>query len=96
MARADGALANVRVAHGGVRPGYLYRERPVAEWDTGWRVFVGDEDGPALVDPANSIVVSVASLVRRWPDLAPLLGASPGAAYERAPDGRFVEVTGEA
>jgi hypothetical protein len=66
----------------------------VAAWDTGWRFFVGDEDGAYLADPDNSVVVAVADLVARHPELGPLLEASPGTVFARDGDGQFVDVTG--
>jgi hypothetical protein len=94
MGASTAGLANVAVARGDKRPGYVYRDRPVAGWDTGWRFFVGDEDGAFLADPNNSVVVGVDAIVARHPELRALLDASPGTVFERDAEGWFVDVTG--
>ena len=91
---SDRAIASIRIAHGDARIGYLFRDRAMAAWDSGWRLFEGDEDGAFLANPDNSVVVDLAEMTARFPEIAPLLDAAMGTAYELTDDTTFTEVTG--
>jgi hypothetical protein len=69
------ALVSRRSHTGDVRPGYLYREAPDNDQDSGWRLFVGDETEAETADPDNILVQALGFLVDRWPELRPVLDA---------------------
>lgn len=56
-----------------VRPGFLYREAPDNEQDSGWRALVGDESDDEVDDPGSILLQSLGFLLDRWPELRPVL-----------------------
>ena len=60
-----------------VRPGYVYREDPDNERDSGWRALVGDESQDEVDDPNNVLLQNLGFLVDRWPELRPVLETDP-------------------
>jgi hypothetical protein len=69
-----------------------WRERPFSPEDSGWRVFVGDEDGAWLATADHVPMVPLARLLERVPELAGWLEAPVGTALERDPAGQLREV----
>jgi hypothetical protein len=60
-----------------VRPGYVYREDPDNEQDSGWRALVGDESHDEVDDPGNVLLQELGFLLDRWPELRPVLESDP-------------------
>lgn len=60
-----------------VRPGYVYREDPDNERDSGWRALVGDESGEEVDDPANVLLQDLGYMLDRWPELRPVFKTDP-------------------
>jgi hypothetical protein len=58
----------------GESPGYLYWEEPEpdAKWDSGWRIFVGDEMQADVDDPSNFQINALEALVAEHPALESL------------------------
>lgn len=82
------AVAAKTVAENGEPVGFLYREAPVFEHDSGWRFFSGGESDEYAADPANFTVVPVADIVKTNPETAPLMQEAAGA-WEIGEDGAF-------
>lgn len=79
-----------RVLWDGVPVGYLYREDPDTEEDSGWRLMAGDEDDAYMDDPANLAFVALGTLLNQDDSFLPLLDAPAGSAFVRDPaTGRF-------
>lgn len=77
----------------GRKVGFMYREAPTHDTDSGWRFMAGDESQDYMDDPDNLAVYDVNTVVNHDPDVVPLLDAPIGSAYERAEgSGGFVEV----
>ncbi len=92
-AAAGNCLASRRVLDG--EPvGLMYRDRPYAGDDSGWRFFVGDEDGGWAADPRNVPCVPLADVLLRHPEVGAWLAAPRGAAFERGADGRLAPAEG--
>jgi hypothetical protein len=72
--------------------GLMYRERPFAPEDSGWRFFAGDEDGGFVADPRNVPYVGLAELVRLDPAITAWLDAPRGTALERNAAGELARV----
>lgn len=82
-----------RVMRDGCRVGYLYREQPDSEDDSGWRVFAGDETQQYADDPNNFALYNATTLIALEPALASILTRDYPAAFERAGESSdFVEV----
>lgn len=87
-------IASHEVARSGKRVGYLYRERPDNELDSGWRVFSGHESQAFADDAGNFAMYNASTIVQIDPSIAPLLSHDPPVAFERDPDtGAFVQLS---
>lgn len=60
-----------------VRPGYVYREDPDNERDSGWRAMVGDESDDEINEAANVLLQDLGYLLDRWPELRPVFKTDP-------------------
>jgi hypothetical protein len=88
-----GCFATDHVTVDGHRVGYMYREQPDGDWDSGWRFFSGRETDKYANDPANLGVYDVNTIANYDPEIIPLLDAPFGAAFARdEPSGRFAAV----
>ena len=50
---SGGCIATDRITVDGMKVGYMYRENPINEDDSGWRFFAGDEDEIYTNNPDN-------------------------------------------
>jgi hypothetical protein len=71
--------------------GYMYREQPRNENDSGWWVLSGEESQEYLDDASNFAFYNAATIVALDPSIAPFLAAAPPAAFQRGPRGTFVK-----
>jgi hypothetical protein len=79
-----------RVLREGARVGYLYREEPDNERDSGWRLTAGDEPAGYMDEPGNIAFVSLGAVLNRDDSFLPLLENSAGSAFARDPQtGQF-------
>lgn len=88
----DRCIATNTVAKQNRPVGFLYREAPVFENDSGWRFFSGDETDEYTDDPDNFSIVSLADIAKTTPETAVLLSQPEGSAWELAEDGTFQTV----
>jgi hypothetical protein len=79
-------IASDRIVVDGAPVGYMYRETPMNQHDSGWRFLAGDEDAAYMADNANHGVYDVNTIVNYWPDILPYIDAEPGSAFERDED----------
>jgi hypothetical protein len=78
-----GCLCTDRIVVDGVPVGYMYRETPHNQQDSGWRFFAGDEDDAYMADSQRHDVYDVNTVVNYDPDILPFLDAAAGSAFER-------------
>ncbi|MDF5826494.1 DUF2185 domain-containing protein [Pseudomonas aeruginosa] len=78
-----------RVIDEGKAVGYLYREAPEEENDSGWRLMAGDESDDYMNTAGTTAYVSLGSVLNADDSILPLLDAPPGRAFERLADGSF-------
>lgn len=83
-----GCLSTDRIVVDGELVGYMYRESPNNELDTGWRFFAGDEDASYMANTQRHGVYDVNTIVNYDPDILPFLDADVGSRFERA-EGTF-------
>src|SRR5262245_18485635 len=77
----------------GHKVGFMYREAPTHDTDSGWRFMAGAESQDYMDDPDNLAIYDVNTIANHDPDVVPLLDGPTGSAYERVDaTGRFVEV----
>ena len=85
-------LASDHITVDGHRVGFMYREEPDNEFDSGWRFLSGLETDAYVNDLANVGLYDVNTIANYDPGVIPLLDAPPGSAFERDEDGEFVQV----
>jgi hypothetical protein len=85
-------FATDKITVDGERVGWMYREPPAFDVDSGWRFFSGTESDEYVDDHANTSIYDVNSIANNDPDIIPLLDAPTGAAFARDPlTGRLTE-----
>jgi hypothetical protein len=89
-------FATDRITVDGQKVGYMYREEPEDDTDSGWRFLSGTESQEYLDDPENLAIYDVNTIANYDPDIIPFLDAPVGAAFERSEgSGPFVAVEDE-
>lgn len=88
-------IASREVAANGKPVGYMYREEPDNEGDSGWRVFSGEETQEYADDPDNFALYNASTIVALDPSIEVLLEEPPPVAFERDPSGSFRKVNDE-
>jgi len=63
--------------------GYLYREEPDEENDSGWRITANDESDEYMSDSGNLAYVSLGAVLNKDDSFRDFLGAPAGAAFIR-------------
>lgn len=83
-----------RVLREGSRVGYLYREEPDNERDSGWRLFAGDESPEYMEGAGNVAFVSLGAVLNHDDSFLTLLDSPVGGAFARDPQtGEFRPVS---
>ncbi|MBF5057291.1 hypothetical protein Y5W_02585 [Alcanivorax sp. 521-1] len=89
---APRCLISRRAYVDGAGVGFMYREAPAGDDDSGWSFMSGDEDEVYLADPKNVYNVTLGAVLARDDSFVTLLDREPEVAFERNGNGRFVEV----
>ena len=76
-------FASDRIMVDGAPVGYMYREQPDFDADSGWRFLAGDESDEYLEQPETIGVYDVNTVANYDPDIIPLLTAPCGSAFAR-------------
>jgi len=84
-----GCTATDRIVVDGCLVGYMYREPPVNEKDSGWRFFAGDEDDVYMADSRHHGVFDVNTIANYDPEILQFLDAEIGSRLERQDIGSF-------
>ena len=94
LARGHGScFATDMITVEGRKVGYMYREQPDNEIDSGWRFFSGSETQEYLDQAENSAIYDVNTIANYDLDIIPLLDAPAGSSLEREGGaGKFVPV----
>ncbi len=75
-----------RVLNDGIRVGYLYRESPDRDDDSGWRMMAGDESEDYINDSNNLSYVSLGAVLREDASIVGLLETPAPCAFVRGED----------
>jgi hypothetical protein len=87
-----GCFATDHITVEGRRVGYMYREEPDGDWDTGWRFFSGYESDDYVNYPDNVEIYQVNTIANYDPDIIPFLNSPVNSAFGRdKKTGLFVE-----
>ena len=65
----------------GHRVGFMYKEEPDNDVDSGWRFLAGTESQQYLDDPNNTGIYEVNTIANYDPSIVPLLDSPVGAAF---------------
>ncbi len=91
-----GCFATDMITVEGRKVGYMYREVPDFDGDSGWRFMAGRESPEYMDDAANVAIYDVNTVANYDPDIIPLLRAPVGSVFEReGGTGAFVAVEDE-
>lgn len=92
-----GCFATDMITVEGGKVGYMYRDDPRNEQDSGWVFTAGQESQRYMDDANNHGIYDVNTIANYDPDIIPYLDAPVGTAFERqGPSGGFTQVAGEA
>jgi hypothetical protein len=78
-----GCFATDSITVDGNKVGYMYREKPDFEHDSGWRFFSGKESQEQIDDPAHTDVYDVNTIANYDPAIIPFLNSPVNSAFER-------------
>ena len=87
-----GCIATDRIMVDGRPVGYMYRERPENDADTGWRFMAGDESDEYMDNGDNLGVYAVNTIANYDHDIQPFLGAPIGSAFAHPQTGELEPV----
>lgn len=76
-------FATDRITVDGLKVGYMYRQDPDNEIDSGWRFLSGDESQDYADVPANWALYEVNTICNYDLAIIPHLGSPPGSAFGR-------------
>lgn len=98
IAKGLGAcLASDLIMVKGRQVGFMYREEPDSNSDSGWRFFAGTESDQYVNDPNNTGIYDVNTIANYDRSIIPFLYAPIGSAFERDEEtGEFIQVAFDA
>jgi len=77
----------------GRQVGFMYRERPDNDVDSGWRFLSGHESQEYLDDAESGAIYDINTIANYDPEIIPFLESAIGSAFERDPtSGQFQAV----
>ena len=79
----EGCIATDAITVDGALVGFMYREEPDFEDDSGWRFFSGKEPQAYIDNPDNLAIYDLNTIANYDPDIIPLLDEPVGTAWER-------------
>jgi hypothetical protein len=77
--------ASDRITVDGAPVGYMYREQPQNEYDSGWHFFAGDESQDYADEAGHFGIYDVNTICNYDPAIIPLLDAPFDSAFGRVP-----------
>jgi len=86
------ACASNRITADGMKVGYCYREEPDSSVDSGWRFFSGDETQEYADHAGNFALYDINTIANYDPDIACIIEAPVGSAFERDQTGKLVRI----
>lgn len=87
-------IASDHITVDGMPVGFMYREEPSHQSDSGWRFLSGTETEEYMDDAANHGVYDVNTIANYDRSIIPLLDSPPGSAFQKTEGGRFEPLPG--
>ncbi|WP_197060130.1 immunity protein Imm33 domain-containing protein [Sporocytophaga myxococcoides] len=78
-----GIIISNKIFHERESPTWMYREIPLEDGDSGWRIFSGNESDESLKDSSNFVIVSSDYIISIDDDIKVNLLAPVGSSFER-------------
>lgn len=78
-AALDRCIATKEISERQNTVGFMYRETPVFEHDSGWRFFSGEESDEYTDNPDNFTICAISEISTQNPDIIPFLQEKQGA-----------------
>lgn len=82
-------IASDKVTVEGYEIGYMYRETPDFDTDSGWRFFSGTENEEYINNPENLMIYDVNTIANYDPYIIPYLNLNVGTELERKINNSF-------
>ena len=76
----------------GKKVGYMYRDDPANEIDSGWRFMWGKESQKYMDEASNSSIYDINTIANYSSDITEFLDAPYGSAFERSSNGKLIEI----
>lgn len=86
-----GCIASDRITIDGLKVGYMYREKPTNESDSGWRFFAGDENEEYTNNPDNFSIFELNTICNYDTGIIQYLDFEAGSSFEKI-DGVYKKV----
>jgi hypothetical protein len=80
------SIVSNKISQEGLLVGFMYREEPFDEEDSGWRFLSGTETEDYLDNDTNSKAISVNSVANHDPAIIPFLKKPEDTSWERIPE----------
>ena len=88
-------IASDKITVDGLLVGYMYREEPQIDVDSGWRFFSGTEDQEYVDNPDNLMYYDLNTIANYDPAIIPYLHLETGTELERNEDNTFKYIIDE-
>jgi len=85
-------IASNMIAVNGKKVGYMYRDEPAYETDSGWHFMSGKESQKHMNNSDNLAIYDINTIANYSPDIVEFLDAPYHTAFERSYDGTLVEI----
>jgi hypothetical protein len=85
VAGLGSCIASNLILMQGRKVGYMYREKPDHDVDSGWRFFAGDESEAYTKNAENFGLYDVNTVANYDPEIVPYLSSPPVVAFIRVP-----------
>lgn len=82
-------VASDKITVEGLPIGYMYREEPDFDTDSGWRFFSGTEDQNYVDNSENMMIYDLNTIANYDLSIIPYLDMQVGSELEKGGDGRF-------
>lgn len=87
----EGCIASDRIMVEGKKVGYMYREYPKHEGDSGWRFTAGDENEEYMSDSENAGIYTLNAVANIDMDIIPFLESPIGTGFYRDEDDNLIQ-----
>ena len=83
-------IASDKITVDGNKVGYMYREEPDNESDSGWRFFDGTEDREYTTNPENFDIYDLNTICNYDASIIPYLDEEVGSKFTKDENGEFI------